>query len=78
VNYATADGTAKAGEDYTATSGTLTFAPGEIEKTVAVTIIYDTVDDRGERFTLVLSNPSGGALGDPEATGTIGYRYRTW
>ncbi len=78
VDYATADGTAKAGEDYTATSGTLTFAPGEIEKTVAVTIIYDTVDDRGERFTLVLSNPSGGALGDPEATGTIGYRYRTW
>ena len=71
VNYATADGTAKAGEDYTATSGTLTFAPGEIEKTVAVSIIDDTVEDSGEKFTLVLSDPIGGALGDPEATGTI-------
>ena len=71
VNYATADGTAKAGEDYTATSGTLTFAPGEIEKRVAVSIIDDTVEDSGEKFTLVLSDPMGGALGDPEATGTI-------
>ena len=71
VNYATADGTAKAGEDYTATSGTLTFAPGETEKTVAVTIIDDEVEDSGETFTLVLSDPSGGLLGNTEATGTI-------
>ena len=71
VNYATADGTATAGEDYTATSGTLTFAPGETEKTVSVTIIDDTVEDSGETFTLALSDPSGGTLGDTEATGTI-------
>ena len=71
VNYATADGTATAGEDYTATSGTLTFAPGETEKTVSVAIIDDTVEDSGETFTLVLSDPSGGSLGDTEATGTI-------
>ena len=71
VNYATADGTAKAGEDYTATSGTLTFAPGETEKTVSVTIIDDEVEDSGETFALVLSEPSGGSLGDTEATGTI-------
>ena len=71
VNYATADGTATAGEDYTATSGTLTFAPGETEKTVAVAIIDDQVEDSGETFTLVLSDPSGGRLGDTEATGTI-------
>ena len=71
VNYATADGTATAGEDYTATSGTLTFAPGETEKTVSVAIIDDTVEDNGETFTLVLSDPSGGSLGDTEATGTI-------
>ena len=71
VNYATADGTATAGEDYTATSGTLTFAPGETEKTVSVAIIDDTVEDSGETFTLVLSDPSGGRLADAEATGTI-------
>ena len=71
VNYATTDGTATAGEDYTATSGTLTFAPGETEKTVSVTIIDDTVEDSGETFRLLLSGPSGGSLGDTEATGTI-------
>ena len=71
VDYATADGTAKAGEDYTATSGTLTFAPGETKKTVSVTIIDDTIEDSGETFRLVLSDPSGGQLGDTEATGTI-------
>ena len=71
VNYATADGTATAGEDYTANSGTLTFAPGETEKTVSVAIIDDTVEDSGETFTLVLSDPLGGSLGDTEATGTI-------
>ena len=71
VNYATTDGTATAGEDYTATSGTLTFTPGETEKTVSVAIIDDTVEDSGETFRLLLSDPSGGSLGDTEATGTI-------
>ena len=71
VNYATADGTAVAGEDYTATSGTLTFAPGETEKTVAVAIIDDTVEDSGETFRLLLSDPSGATLEDGEAIGTI-------
>ena len=71
VNYATADGTATAGEDYTATSGTLTFAPGETVKTVAVAIIDDTVEDSGETFRLLLTEPSGARLGNSEATGTI-------
>ena len=71
VDYATSDGTATAGEDYTATSGTLTFAAGDTTKTVSVPIIDDTVDDGGETFTLTLSNASGAALGDAEATGTI-------
>ena len=71
VNYATADGTAVAGDNYTATSGTLTFAPGETEKTVAVPIVDDTVEDSGETFRLVLSDPSGAVLDDTEATGTI-------
>ena len=71
VSYATADGTAVAGEDYEATSGTLTFATGETEQTVAVTIIDDAVEDSGETFRLVLSGPAGAELADAEATGTI-------
>ena len=72
VDYATEDGTAVAGEDYTSTSGTLTFAPGETQKWVAVPVIDDTVEDSGETFTLVLSNPTGGAIvGDATGVGTI-------
>ena len=71
VDYATADGTATAGSDYTATSGTLTFQPGETSKTVSVPITDDAVDDGGETLTLTLSSASGADLGDAEATGTI-------
>ena len=71
VDYATADGTATAGSDYTATSGTLTFQPGEMSKTVSVPIADDAVDDGGETLTLTLSSASGADLGDAEATGTI-------
>ena len=71
VDYATADGTATAGADYTATSGTLTFQPSETSKTVSVPITDDAVDDGGETLTLTLSSASGADLGDAEATGTI-------
>ena len=71
VDYATADGTATAGADYTATSGTLTFAPGETAKTVNVPVLDDAHDDTGETLTLVLSNASGARIRDGEATGTI-------
>ena len=71
VDYATADGSATAGEDYTATSGTLTFAAGETTKTVSVPLLDDVVNDGGETFTLTLSNPSGAWIEDGEATGTI-------
>ena len=71
VDYATADGTATAGEDYTATSGTLTFAAGERRKTVGVPLLDDAVDEGRETFTLRLSNPQGAWLQDAEATGTI-------
>ena len=71
VDYATADGTAVAGEDYTATSGTLTFAVGEREKTVAVAVLDDDHDEGRETFTLVLSNANGAHIADGEAVGTI-------
>ena len=62
VDYATEDGTATAGADYTATSGTLTFAAGETTKTVSVTLLDDAVDEGKETFKLKLSNPQGAYL----------------
>lgn len=59
VDYATADGTATAGVDYTATSGTLSFAPGQATATVSVPLLDDDVHEGDETFTLGLSNPVG-------------------
>ena len=71
VDYATADGTATAGEDYSSTSGTLTFAAGETAKTVSVPVLDDVVDEGQETFTLRLSNATGARIADAEATGTV-------
>ena len=71
VDYATSDGTATAGSDYTATAGALTFAAGEIEKTVPVPVLDDAHDEGSETLTLTLSNPSGAYLADGSAIGTI-------
>ena len=71
VDYATSDGTAQAGVDYTATSGTFTFDAGDTEKTVEVPVLDDSHDEGDEALTLRLSNASGGRLADAEATGTI-------
>ncbi len=71
VDYASADRTAKAGEDYVAANGTLTFAPGETEKRVAVAVLDDAHDEGEESFVLRLSNASGAELADAEAVGTI-------
>src|SRR6185369_16276478 len=61
VNYATSDGTATVGSDYTAASGTLTFADGEMSKTFTIPIIDDTLVENDEAINLTLSNPTGGA-----------------
>ena len=71
VRYETVDGTAGAGEDYEASSGELTFAAGELEKWVEVTLLDDTVEDSGETFGLRLSEVTGAVLGDVEGVGTI-------
>ncbi|MFQ5401517.1 MAG: Calx-beta domain-containing protein [Anaerolineae bacterium] len=66
VHYATSDGTATAGNDYTAASGTLTFADGVTSQTFNVATIQDTAVEADETIVLALSNPGGGAtLGSP-------------
>ena len=71
VDFATADGSAQAGQDYTAANGTLTFAPGETRKTVSVALLDDAHDEGEENLTLTLSNASGARIADATATGTI-------
>ena len=71
VDYATADGTATAGKDYTAKNGTLTFNAGEVSKTVHVSILNDTIVDKDETIRLTISNASGAEITDPEGIGTI-------
>ena len=71
VDYATSDGTATAGHDYTATSGTLTFNPGDAAKSINVALLDDAVDDGGETITVTLSNASNARIADGTATGTI-------
>ena len=72
VDYATADGTAVAGTDYTATSGTLTFAAGQTSQTIDVPVLLDPNATGSTTFTVNLTSPSGNAvLAGGQATGTI-------
>jgi Ca2+-binding RTX toxin-like protein len=71
VNYATANGTAIAGSDYVATSGTLSFAPGETVKTVVVDITDDAAAEGLERFALNLSGATNATILDGAALGEI-------
>ncbi|HJT30908.1 MAG TPA: Calx-beta domain-containing protein, partial [Pirellulales bacterium] len=65
VDYATSDGTARSGVDYTAASGTLTFAPGQISKTFNVAVFPDDLVPGDKTFSVSLSNATGGATIDP-------------
>jgi Calx-beta domain/S-layer homology domain len=64
VNYGTADGTAKSGSDYTATSGTLTFAANETSKSFTVSVADNNSVEGNRNFNINLSNPTNGALLD--------------
>jgi aryl-phospho-beta-D-glucosidase BglC (GH1 family) len=71
VAFATVDGTVKQGQDYTPVSGTLTFAPGETQKTIAVPLLGDTIAEPNETFFVRLSNPTGASVSDGEGMGTV-------
>ncbi|MGH3372676.1 MAG: Calx-beta domain-containing protein, partial [Nocardioidaceae bacterium] len=90
VDYATGNGTATAGSDYTATSGTLIFSPGVNSRTFSVPILQDTLAEGLETINLTLSNPSGGAqlvasqstaivsITDDDLGGAIGFAATTF
>ncbi len=63
VNFATSDGTAHAGSDYTSVSGTIHFGVGERTKTIDIPLINDAAIEGGETINLDLTNPVGARLG---------------
>ncbi|MBW4540517.1 MAG: DUF4347 domain-containing protein [Myxacorys chilensis ATA2-1-KO14] len=72
VNYTTEDGTALAGEDYTAQiNQTLTFNPGETEKTIAVDVLGDRKREENETFSIKLTNATNATLADPSGVSAV-------
>jgi Calx-beta domain len=71
VQYASTDGTAAAGSDYSVTNGTLTFPALSLSQTITVPITGENIVEANEAFTITLSAPVGASLGTSTATGTI-------
>ena len=73
VEYEIADATAQEGSDYTAApaTATLTFSPGQTQKTISVPLTDDNIDEPDETFTVTLRNPQNARLAQNRATGTI-------
>jgi uncharacterized delta-60 repeat protein/CSLREA domain-containing protein len=71
VDFATADGSALQPGDYTSNSGTLTFAPGEITKTITVAVKGDTLDEVNETYFINLTNAANATISDAQGLGTI-------
>jgi hypothetical protein len=71
VDFATSDLSATAPDDYAATNGTLTFAPGSLTRTISVPIRGDTLLEGNEQFLVSISNASNATIATGEATGTI-------
>ena len=71
VDWATSEGTATSGTDFTAGTETLTFTAGVTEQTVTVATIEDMTDEDHETFTVTLSNPTSGTITGAPATGII-------
>lgn len=71
VQYATADGTATAGADYTSRSGTLTFAPGTTSATISVPILGERLIEGNETFSVMLSTATNAVIADDVGLGQI-------
>ena len=71
VEFATADGTARASEDYLASSGTLEFSPSQISQTLSLDITGDTVEENEETFFVNLSRASNAIIADAQGQATI-------
>lgn len=71
VLYATADGTATQPADYTSTSGSLTFTPGQTTRTLTVPVIGETVPEANETFFVNLSGAANATISDNQGVGTI-------
>lgn len=71
VAFSTLNGTATAGQDYVAASGTITFAPGETQKTIWISMIGDTAAEPNETFVVRLSNPVNATIFDGDGLATI-------
>jgi hypothetical protein len=71
VSYTTANGTATAGSDFVAASGTITFAPGQTSRTILVQTPDDAILEPNETFVVNLSSPVGGVIVDNQGVGTI-------
>lgn len=71
VNYATADGTATQPADYTSTSGTLTFTPGQTTRTITVPVVGETVPEANETFFVNLSGAVNATISDNQGVGTV-------
>jgi hypothetical protein len=68
VSYSTVDGTAKAGQNYTATSGTVTFQPGDLTKTISIPVTYVPGFKLNNSFNVTISNPANATIGTPDST----------
>jgi hypothetical protein len=69
--FQTASGSATAGSDFTAASGSLTFAPGQVSRNVAVTVLGDAAIEPDETFSVSLSSVVNATAGDAQGTATI-------
>ena len=71
VSYSTSNGTATGGSDFLSKSGMLVFNPGELTKTIDVTVLGDLLDEFDETFTVTLVSPTDATIGDGTGVGTI-------
>jgi len=71
VYYFTVDATARAGSDYTAVAGTLTFAPGQTQKTITVAVLGDTLEEPNETFFVKLTAATNATIARGQGVGTI-------